>query len=184
MDKIVGVLAIQGDFQAHIEVLNALGVEHRQIRNASDLSGVTHVIVPGGESSTIRRVAQFDGLWDRLAGFKGPVMGTCMGCILMADTVQDPDSKGWGMLDVTVRRNAYGRQINSFTATGKISFLDQPFNMVFIRAPRIIRVGGNVKPIAWLDDEITGAIAGNKLALTFHPELSGSAQVHQFFLDL
>jgi 5'-phosphate synthase pdxT subunit len=184
MNKVVGILAIQGDFQAHSHILNAIGVEQREVRNSSDLYGVSHLIVPGGESTTIRRVTLLDGLWDRLANFKGPVMGTCMGCILMADTIQDPDSTGWGMLDIIVRRNAYGRQINSFSAVGKIDFHIEPFNMVFIRAPRIIKIGGNVRPIAWLDDEVTGVIAGNKLALTFHPELSGSTILHEYFLGL
>jgi 5'-phosphate synthase pdxT subunit len=154
------------------------------VRNSFDLNGITHLIVPGGESTTIRRVAQVDGFWDRLASFKGPVMGTCMGCILMSDMIQEPDSRGWGMLDITVRRNAHGRQISSFTASGKVDFLKEPFSMVFIRAPKIIRFGGNVKPIAWFDDEITGVISGNKMAFTFHPELSGNRELHEYFLKL
>jgi 5'-phosphate synthase pdxT subunit len=107
-----------------------------------------------------------------------------MGSILMADNIQSPDSKGWGMIEMTVRRNAYGRQINSFTAQGKIAFMEQSFEMVFIRAPKIVRYDNNVKPIAWLDDQVTGVISGNKMALTFHPELSGSTGLHEFFLGL
>jgi pyridoxal 5'-phosphate synthase pdxT subunit len=184
MSKLIGVLAIQGDYQAHIDVLKNINAEYREIRNRKDLDGVTHLIVPGGESTTIRKVAQFDGLWDALAKFNGSVMGTCMGSILMADSIKSPESKGWGMIDMTIERNAYGRQVNSFTAKGRIAFLNQPFEMVFIRAPKIARLGEKVKPIAWLDDEVVGVVSGNKMALTFHPELSGNTKVHEYFLDL
>jgi pyridoxal 5'-phosphate synthase pdxT subunit len=184
---IVGVLAIQGDFQAHLDVIIRLGAEFREVRNPLDMESVTHLIIPGGESSTIRKVALANGLWEPLKGFKGPMMGTCMGSIMMAKKILSPDSDGWGMVDMTIKRNAYGRQINSFTESGRISFLDQPFEMVFIRAPKIVGFGHGVQPIAWLGDEITGVRAGNKLALTFHPELSGSPAadgLHKYFLGL
>jgi pyridoxal 5'-phosphate synthase pdxT subunit len=184
VNKLVGILAIQGDFQAHSLVLQELGVEQREVRNSLDLNGVTHLIIPGGESSTIRKVTQMDGLWNKLANFSGPVMGTCMGSILMAKKILSPDSNGWAMLDLTIRRNAYGRQINSFSAEGTTSFNEQPFDMVFIRAPKIISYGPNVKPIAWFGDEITGVISNNKVALTFHPELSGNTGFHEYFLNL
>lgn len=184
MNKIIGVLAIQGDFGAHVDVLKTIGAETREVRNSLDLNGVTHLIIPGGESTTIRKLTLANGLWDRLVGFPGPVMGTCMGSILMAQNIQAPDSKGWGMLEMTVRRNAYGRQINSFSAIGKVAFVDEGFEMVFIRAPKIVRYSDSVKPIAWLDDEVTGVVSGNKIALTFHPELSGSSKLHEYFLGL
>ena len=184
MGKITGVLAIQGDFQAHIDVLRALGSEYREIRNSNDMEGVTNLIIPGGESTTISKVAKFDSLWDKLCNFEGPVMGTCMGSILMAEAIEDPKSEGWGMIKMSVRRNAYGRQVHSFAAKGKIDFIIEPFEMVFIRAPKIIQFNKNVKPIAWLDNEVVGVISGNKLALTFHPELSGNTKVHEFFLNL
>ncbi len=181
---VVGVLAIQGDFQAHLEVLNSLSVETREIRNTPDLQNVTHLIIPGGESTTIRKVAGQNGLWEPLKTFAGPVMGTCMGSIMMARKILSPDSDGWGMVDMTIKRNAYGRQINSFTAPGRLSFLDSPFEMVFIRAPKISQYGPNVEPIAWLGNDVTGVRSGNKLALTFHPELSGSGVLHEYFLKL
>jgi 5'-phosphate synthase pdxT subunit len=184
LNKTVGVLAVQGDFLAHLEVLGTIGLQGREIRNSRDLNGVTHLIIPGGESTTIRKVTQFDGLWDKLVDFSGAVMGTCMGSILMAKSILSPDSEGWGMIDLTVQRNAYGRQIDSFTASGKIAFLDNVFEMVFIRAPKIVRFGEGVKPFAWLGDEVTGVIAGNKMALTFHPELSGSPRLHEYFLSM
>jgi 5'-phosphate synthase pdxT subunit len=184
MNRLVGVLAIQGDFQAHLEILSMLSLNGREIRNSHDLIGVSHLIVPGGESTTIRKVAQLNGLWDNLIAFRGPVMGTCMGSILMARTILSPDARGWGMIDMSIRRNAYGRQINSFTARGKVTFLDQDFEMVFIRAPKIVEFDKKVEPIAWLGDDVTGVISGNKMALTFHPELSGSAKLHEYFLGL
>jgi 5'-phosphate synthase pdxT subunit len=184
MGILVGVLAIQGDYKAHIEVFIKLGAAYKEIRSANDLSGVTHLVVPGGESTTIRKVAKTEGLWDKLASFKGPVLGTCMGSILMARDIESPNEKGWGMLDITARRNAYGRQINSFSAEGRIWLSDDPFEMVFIRAPKFTRIGNGARPIAWMGDEITGIISGNKIALAFHPELTDDSRVHEFFLTL
>lgn len=184
MGILVGVLAIQGDFEAHLKVFRKLGVAHKELKVANDFSGVTHLVIPGGESTTIRKVAKSESFWDKLATFEGPVMGTCMGSILMAREIESPKADGWGMLDITVRRNAYGRQISSFTAEGRIALSDDPFEMVFIRAPKFTRFGQGVKPIAWLGDEITGVISGNKMALAFHPELSESSLFHEYFLSL
>ena len=183
MNRLVGVLAIQGDFQAHLDVLKTINVESREVRNLGDLTGVTHLIIPGGESTTIRKIAQTDGLWEKIGQFKGPVMGTCMGSILMAKKILDPDGDGWGMLDIAIRRNAYGRQVHSFTAIGRVTFDQEPFEMVFIRAPKFTEIGKNVKPVAWLHDEVTGVVSGNKMALTFHPELTGNAVFHRYFLE-
>jgi 5'-phosphate synthase pdxT subunit len=184
MSILVGVLAIQGDFEAHLKLFRKLSVAHKEIRVADDFSGVTHLVIPGGESTTIRKVAKSNGFWGHLASFEGPVMGTCMGSVLMAKEIESPAADGWGMLDITIKRNAYGRQINSFAENGKIALSDDPFEMVFIRAPKFIRIGQNVKPIAWLENEITGVISGNKLALAFHPELSESSLFHEYFLSL
>ncbi|MEE9553023.1 MAG: pyridoxal 5'-phosphate synthase glutaminase subunit PdxT [candidate division Zixibacteria bacterium] len=180
--KIIGVLAIQGDFQAHKVILSKIGVESREIRLAGDLDGITHLIIPGGESTTIQKVAKQNGLWSKLAAFDGPVMGTCMGSILMGK--QTEANETLGMIEMKIQRNAYGRQINSFTAEGKIKFIDDPFEMVFIRAPKIVEIGENVEPIAWLNDEITGVVSGNRMAVTFHPELSDSVDVHRYFVQM
>lgn len=181
---VVGVLAIQGDFAAHIHILKELKVETHQVRRTEDLDEITHLIIPGGESTTIRLIARADGYWEKLAGFKGPVMGTCMGSILMAAEIENPAGEGFGMIDMTMRRNAYGRQIDSFSAYGRVQFSEKPFEMVFIRAPRIVRFGRNADPIAWLNDEVTGLICGNKIALTFHPELTDHAGFHELFIGL
>ena len=180
--KIIGVLAIQGDFQVHRAMLSKIDIESREIRLAGDLDCITHLIIPGGESTTIRKVAKQNGLWSRLAAFDGPVMGTCMGSILMGKLTEAEESLG--MIDMEVRRNAYGRQINSFTADGRVKFIDDPFNMVFIRAPKIVEIGETVEPIAWLKDEITGVVSGNRMAVTFHPELSDNADVHKYFTQM
>jgi len=182
MGILVGVLAIQGDFKAHIKVFKKLGVAHKEIRAENGLSGVTHLVVPGGESTTIRKVAKSEGFWNRLAAFPGPVMGTCMGSVLMAKEIESPEADCWGMLDITAKRNAYGRQINSFTAEGKIALSDDSFEMVFIRAPKFVRIGEKVEPIAWLGDEVTGVISGNKIALAFHPELTENSCFHEYFV--
>ncbi|MCP4631571.1 MAG: pyridoxal 5'-phosphate synthase glutaminase subunit PdxT, partial [candidate division Zixibacteria bacterium] len=136
---VVGVLAIQGDYEAHFKVLKKLDIHSREIRQSRDINFITHLIIPGGESTTIRKVAVADGYWDKLAGFKGPVMGTCMGSILMATDIENPTAKGWGMIDITVARNAYGRQVHSFTDYGSQEFSDKPCEMVFIRAPKFSR---------------------------------------------
>ncbi len=107
-----------------------------------------------------------------------------MGSVIMARGIEEPQDEALGLIDMTVRRNAYGRQINSFTADGRIKFLSEPFEMVFIRAPKITRMGKDVEPIAWLGDDITGVMSGNKIAFTFHPELSDSAGIHEFFIGL
>jgi len=184
MKIIVGVLAIQGDYQAHIDMLKKIRVESREVRTSEDLDNVTHLIIPGGETTTIHKVIRNNGIWRQLAGFEGPVLGTCMGSILMAGEIQEPKADGFSMLDIAVRRNAYGRQVNSFIAEGKFEFSDRPFEMVFIRAPKIVTIGDNVRPIAWLDDEVTGVMAGNKIAVTFHPELGNDVSVHKFFVSL
>lgn len=181
---VVGVLAIQGGFQAHIDMLHRLGVQPIEVRASGELENITHLIIPGGESSTIRKVTQTNGYWGGLAGFKGPVMGTCMGSILMASEIEKSDEDGWGMLDISIRRNAYGPQVHSSVVDGKAEFSAEPFEMVFIRAPKIIRMGERVRPIAWMGDDVVGVVSGNKMALTFHPELSDDPGFHKLFLEL
>ncbi len=184
MSVLVGVLAIQGDFESHIKLFQKMGVARKEVRTENDLDGATHLVIPGGESTTIRKVAKSDDFWNKLANFEGSVMGTCMGSLLMAKEIESPKATGWGMLDITVKRNAYGRQIKSFIADGKTAMKDGPFEMVFIRAPKITRIGDDVKPIAWLGNEVTGVISGNKMALTFHPELTDDSSIHEYFLSI
>jgi 5'-phosphate synthase pdxT subunit len=184
MKTLVGILAIQGGYQAHINMLKKIGVKSREVRTSGDLADITHLIIPGGETTTINKVIRHNGIWNQLTDFKGPVLGTCMGSIMMASEIQEPKADGFSMLDIVVSRNAYGRQVNSFVANGRVEFSDKPFEMVFIRAPKILKIGDNVQPIAWLDDEVTGVMAGNKIAVTFHPELSDDVRIHKYFVSL
>jgi 5'-phosphate synthase pdxT subunit len=183
-NKVIGVLAIQGDFQAHKVMLSGMAADIREVRRTPDLDGITHLIIPGGESTTIRKVAKQNGLWTELATFKGPVMGTCMGSIVMARQSGPRDEETLGLIDMRVERNAYGRQINSFTADGEVEFADGPFEMVFIRAPKIIKTGRGVEAIARMGHEITGVKSGNRIAFTFHPELTDDDRIHRYFLEL
>lgn len=184
MKKIIGILAIQGDFQAHKVMISKIGIENREIRKSGDLEGITHLIIPGGETTTFRKVSTQNGLWDGIGSFEGPIMGTCMGSIIMSARSDEPSGGTLGLIDMKIKRNAYGRQINSFVDKGKIAFSEKPFEMIFIRAPRIISYGPDVEPVAWLGDEVTGVRRGNRLAVTFHPELSGSIEVHKYFVGL
>lgn len=186
--KLIGVLAIQGDFRAHMDMISRIGIDNKEVRRSQDLDGVTHLIIPGGESTTISRIAKANGLWEKIKSFEGPVLGTCMGAIMMAaETESDsgPAIEGMRMIDMKIRRNAYGRQIDSFVAEGSIRLQDErPFEMVFIRAPRIMAIGKGVEPIAFHGDEVTGVRSGDKIAVTFHPELSQSEEIHGFFAAL
>ena len=183
----VGVLALQGDFREHIEALRAAGAEARAVRRPADLTGLDALIIPGGESTTIRRLLAVYELGDPIraraaSGF--PVYGTCAGCILLAHDVDGAPAPPLGLMDIGVRRNAYGRQIDSFETDLAVPALGaRPLRAVFIRAPRIERVGPEVEVLARLeDDTVVAARQANLLVSTFHPELSGDSRFHRYFL--
>jgi 5'-phosphate synthase pdxT subunit len=183
---VVGVLAIQGDYEAHLRRLRELGADARPVRKPEELEGLDGLIVPGGESTTFLKFLERDGFLDRLQVFaaKKPVFGTCAGCILLAKGVSHPAQKSLGVLDVDVERNAYGRQTDSAVMTGETSLPGGPLEMVYIRAPRITRAGDAVETLAERDGFPVMVRQGNLLAATFHPELSDDTRVHQFFLDM
>lgn len=183
---VVGVLAIQGDYEAHLRRLRELGADARPVRKPEELEGLDGLIVPGGESTTFLKFLERDGFLDRLQVFaaKKPVFGTCAGCIVLAKSVSHPHQKSLGVLDVDVERNAYGRQTDSAVMTGETSLPGGPLEMVYIRAPRITRAGGAVETLAERDGFPVMVRQGNLLAATFHPELSDDTRVHQFFLDM
>ena len=182
----IGVLAIQGDFAAHAEALKDAGAEAVEVRKADQLSGLDGLILPGGESTTFLKFLQRDGLLQSLQHFvaEKPTFGTCAGCILLARNVSHPPQPSLEAMDLTVERNAYGRQIDSAIRTGETTLPGGPLEMVYIRAPRIASVGPGVEVMAERDGFPVLVRQGRLLAATFHPELSQDRRVHQYFVDM
>lgn len=183
----IGVLALQGDVREHIGILHALGAAAHGVKTPEALQDVDALVIPGGESTTIGKMAVRFGLLEplRRAVDEGmPVYGTCAGMILLASAITDGDQPLIGSLDVMVRRNAFGRQNESFEAILDIEGLDAPFEAVFIRAPWIEKVGSEVEVLATVDDHPVMVRQGTMLATSFHPELTGDGRIHQMLLDL
>lgn len=179
----IGVLALQGDFDAHRRRLEELGAEVVLVRKPEQFDEIDGLVIPGGESGTFLKLLGEAG-FAKLKNFvlSKPSFGTCAGCILLATHVENPTQAGLGALDMTVRRNAYGRQINSSIREGK--FLGDPVEMVFIRAPKIERMAPGVEVIATEGADAVLVRKGKTMASTFHPELSEDSRIHQYFLDL
>ncbi len=189
----VGVLALQGDFREHLAMLRGLGVDAFEVRTPEELEAADALVIPGGESTTIGRLARIYGLLDPLrarieAGT--PVLGTCAGMIVLGAATTGPDQPQLGVLDVVVERNAFGRQVDSFEADLAVAGLDRPVHAVFIRAPWIAKVGAGVEVLAAVTDPETGeqhpvvVRQGNILATSFHPELTGDTRVHEMMLAM
>ena len=185
----IGVLALQGDFALHAKALERCGVLVVEVRKAETLDEVDGLVVPGGESTTLLRLMDEWGFVPALEKFHGagkPIFGTCAGLIILARDVENPRQPSLGFIDVDVERNAYGRQRESFEGAG-VATLDgreTPLEMVFIRAPRIRRVGPGVETLARHGGEPVMARQGTVLVATFHPELTDDPAVHRFFCDL
>lgn len=183
---IIGVLALQGAYDAHAQTLQRLGATSRLVRLPSDLEGLDGLIMPGGESTTMLRFLEQRGFFEVLKDFvcSTPTFGTCAGVILLAKDVIHPAQKSLGALDITVERNAYGRQIDSTILQAESKLPGAPLEMVFIRAPRITRTGIEVETLATRADDPVLVREGHLLAATFHPELGHDTRVHQFFLEM
>ncbi|GAB4288377.1 MAG: pyridoxal 5'-phosphate synthase glutaminase subunit PdxT [Coriobacteriia bacterium] len=185
----IGVLGLQGAFREHVMTFEALGVATVVVRLPEHLSDVNGLVIPGGESTAIGKLMQAYGFYDAIRQQHGAgmaVWGTCAGAILVADEVLDavPGQETLGIMDVAVRRNAYGRQVDSFEADLDFKHLEgDAFRGVFIRAPWIERVGANVDVLAEHDGHIVAARERDVMATAFHPELTGDPRVHRFFLD-
>ena len=188
----IGILALQGDFIEHQVVLKRLGVEQVQVRRAQDLEGLQGLIIPGGESTTMGKIATDVGLMEPLRDFvkKHPVWGTCAGAIFLSKDANHGQPL-LRVMDIILERNAFGRQVDSFEvdlnvpALAKVDPSGRPFHAVFIRAPLIESVSGGAQELARLDDgRIVAAQQGSMLATSFHPELSGDDRFHRYFLDL
>ena len=182
----IGVLAIQGDFAAHAQALEEAGATAVEVRKPAELAALDGIILPGGESSTFLKFLERDGLLSTLQSFvnEKPTFGTCAGCILLARNVTNPAQASLGAMDISVERNAYGRQIDSAIKTGETKLPGGPLEMVYIRAPRITSVGPGVEVMAKRDGFPVLVREGKLLAATFHPELSTDRRVHQLFVDL
>ena len=182
----IGVLALQGAFDVHAKRLEELGAVVRLVRKPEELAGLDGLVIPGGESTTFLKNLERVGFYDRLEAFvkTHPVFGTCAGCILMANEVANPPQKSFAVLDVAVERNAYGRQNDSVILNEETSLPGGPLEMVFIRAPRISRVGKDVEVMATRDGHPTLVREERLLAATFHPELTEDPRVHAYFLEM
>ena len=182
----IGVLAIQGDFEAHASALREAGAEAVLVRKPEELAAIDGLIIPGGESTTFLKFLARDGFLNALQDFvhRKPTFGTCAGCILLAKEVQNPPQESLAVLDATVERNAYGRQIDSAILNAETRLGGGPLEMVYIRAPRIVKTGATVEILAERDGSPVLIKQGQILAATFHPELSPDRRVHQFFVDL
>ena len=182
----VGVLALQGDVREHLHILETLGADAAGVKTPSQLAEVDAIILPGGESTTIGKLAVRFGLLDPLRSAIDDglaVYGTCAGMILLAGAVTEGDQPLVGALDVVVKRNAFGPQNESFEANIDISGLGEPFHAVFIRAPWIEKVGSEVEVLSTVDDHPVMVRQGNILATSFHPELTRDGRIHQMLLD-
>jgi 5'-phosphate synthase pdxT subunit len=188
----IGILALQGAFIEHIQMFSQIGVEAVEIRLPVQLENIGGLVIPGGESTTMMKLMRdydLEAPIKKMAARQIPVWGTCAGMICLAKMAVNPDSSSMetlGLMDITVRRNAFGRQVDSFESELKINGVpDGPFHGVFIRAPYIEKTGKGVQVLATLPDgEIVAAGQGNLLATSFHPELSGDPRIHRYFADI
>lgn len=183
----IGILAVQGDFEAHAAMLEQLGAQTTEVRTPADLEGCDGLILPGGESTTQLKFLQEEGLADKIVKFAehgGAIFGTCAGAILLAKDVEHPKQESLNLMDMTVVRNAYGRQIASDVVSGPTALKKEPLEMVFIRGPVIERAGPGVKVLAEYAGKPALVQRDNIMAATFHPELTDDTTVHEHFLRL
>jgi len=183
---LIGVLALQGAFDVHAKRLAELGATTCLVRKPEDLNSLDALVIPGGESTTFLKHLERAGFYSALDTFvrTKPVFGTCAGCILLAKEVTNPPQRSFAVLDIAVERNAYGRQNDSVILHADTTLPGGPMEMVFIRSPRISRLGTNVEALAHRNGDPVLVRQGRILAATFHPELSDDRRVHQLFLDI
>ncbi|MEA4900245.1 pyridoxal 5'-phosphate synthase glutaminase subunit PdxT [Desulfitobacterium sp.] len=188
MTKKIGVLALQGAFREHRQALESLGCEVIEVRKSSDLEDIKGLIIPGGESTTMGKLLQVDNLGENikeLAKKNLPIFGTCAGMIVLSKNIEGSNQYSLGLMDVTVQRNAFGRQIASFETNLLVPALGrEPVRAVFIRAPYLKEVAPNVGILAEYEGKVVFARQGNLIASAFHPELTEDRRVHQYFLSI
>jgi 5'-phosphate synthase pdxT subunit len=182
----IGVLALQGDFREHVEILRKLGVEPVEVREVGDLQGLAGIIVPGGESTAIGNLMVSSGLLDGVRSFfykGGSVWGTCAGMVLAASATTGPRQPLLGLMNALVERNGFGRQVYSFEKDLDVEGFDEPFTGVFIRSPFFEDVGPGVEVLSEIDDKVVAARGENILVTAFHPELTDDTRFHEYFLQ-
>jgi pyridoxal 5'-phosphate synthase pdxT subunit len=189
VEPTIGVLSLQGAFRAHIQALTDLGVAARDVRTPVHLEGVDGLVMPGGESTTMSRLLTSSGLFDQIkarASEGMPIFGTCAGMILLATEVLDgrPDQRSFGAIDLSVQRNGYGRQLDSFETELDVAGLDAPFHGVFIRAPLVTATGDAVEVLAAHEGVPVLVRQGLVMAASFHPELTADNRLHERFIEL
>jgi len=188
VDVKVGVLALQGDVAEHIAVFREALAERPgssvvAVRRAADLAGLDALAIPGGESTTISRLIEKNGLYEPLVGFEGGIFATCAGMVLISDRVDDPRIRTLSLIPMHVARNAFGRQVDSREAMLEVAGLAEPFRAIFIRAPVATDVGGGVEVLARIPEGIVAVRSGRHMAFAFHPELGGDLRLHRMFLE-
>ena len=185
----VGVLSLQGDFREHLQVFQRLGINAQPVRRASELSSISGLVIPGGESTTIGKLSRIFELFDPIKKIIEdglPVFGTCAGLIMLADEITDGivGQETFGGLDVVVQRNAFGNQTESFEVDLEFTGIAGAVHAAFIRAPIITRVGDSAQIVASLaDGRVVGVQQGNRLGISFHPEVTGEDRIHSYFYD-
>lgn len=181
---VIGVLAVQGDYQKHLEVLKQLNIDSAGVKTRQDLKRVDGLIIPGGESTTIMKMLNFADMVDELKNFAEhkPVFGTCAGSIILAKNLSNPDLVTIGAMDITISRNAYGTQVDSFIDI--VEFQGKKLEAVFIRAPKILETGDGVEVLIHHQQLPVLVRQKNLLACTFHPELSEDDTIHKYFLSM
>lgn len=185
---VVGLLALQGDFAAHGRVVTSLGATSLEVRTPDELKSCSHLIIPGGETTSFLKLLDFHNLREPLFDYVKsgkPILATCAGIILIAGEVANPQQESLGLINIKIERNSYGRQVDSFEADLEIPILgNDPFNGIFIRAPGIISIGKNVESMSSFDGDPVLVREGNILGATFHPELGEDARLHEYFLGI
>ncbi|MBI3032058.1 pyridoxal 5'-phosphate synthase glutaminase subunit PdxT [Candidatus Woesearchaeota archaeon] len=179
----IGVLAVQGDFREHIAILSKFPVFIKQVRTKKDLTDCDGLIIPGGESTTISKLLKQEGIDNELQKTKLPIFGTCAGAILLAKDLTSKEKHSLGLMDITLSRNYYGSQLDSFVKP--VLFLNKKISGAFIRAPKIETVGSTIQVLGTLDEKTPVVVQQNQyLAACFHPELVGETKVHEYFLGM
>lgn len=186
---LIGVLGLQGDYHAHGRMLEAAGAQVQVVKKTGQLPQVQGLVIPGGESTALIKLMDAGDWWEPLRAFAkagNPILGTCAGMILLAGEVLNPPQKSLGLIDATVERNSYGRQVQSFEGMGTFGSGKQarPLPMIFIRAPRIRRLGPRAKALAFCQGDCVLARQGPVLVASFHPELAADLTVHRYFLGM